>query len=360
LGEGFAIVAAFLSGLKDSHTFFEPPMRGAWFDYGYHFKLVGNDCFIDRIRPGTDAQSKLHIGDQILTVNTFRVDRGDFQDFFYYFNILAPQASVQLNLRSPSGEERQIVVNSLVKPHQKILDMTNESDYTDLMHRLQKTYLTMRSQTAEIGDITIWQLPQFNFDIDKIETMIGTARKHQTLILDLRGNPGGSTDTLKWIVGSLFDHDVKICDRIGKNDNKPMIAKHHGTPFTGKLIVLVDSGSASASELLTRVVQLEHRGIVIGDKSVGAVMESRDYDESQGANGEIMYSFSVTQANLIMSDGKSVEKTGVTPDELLLPTAADLAAGRDPVLAHAAEMGGVKLNPVAAGKLFPFEWPPLL
>jgi carboxyl-terminal processing protease len=360
LGEGFRLVAAFLGGLKDSHTFFEPPIRGAWFDAGYHFELVGNDCIITRIRPGTDAESKLHIGDQILTLNGFGVDRGDFHDLFYFFNVLAPQASVQLNLRSPSGEERQVVVNSLVKPHKKIIDLTNESDYTDLLHRIDKTDLMTRPRTAENGDIIIWQLPQFDLDIGRIETTIGAARKHKTLVLDLRGNPGGSVDTLKWVVGSLFDHDVKICDRVGRKDNKPEIAKRHGTPFTGKLIVLVDSGSGSAAELLARVVQLEHRGTVMGDKSAGAVMESRYYSESQGANGEVMYGFSVTDANLIMSDGKSLEKTGVTPDEMLLPTAADLAAGRDPVLAHAAELAGVKLAPEAAGKLFPFEWPPLL
>jgi hypothetical protein len=47
------------------------------------------------------------------------------------------------------------------------------------------------------------------------------------------------------------------------------------------------------------------------------------------------------------------------PYEVMLPTGADLAAGRDPVLAHAADLAGVKLDPVAAGKLFPFEWQPL-
>ena len=71
------------------------------------------------------------------------------------------------------------------------------------------------------------------------------------------------------------------------------------------------------------------------------------------------YAVAVTDANLIMSDGKSLEKTGVVPDEVLLPTAADLAAGRDPVLAHAAESVGAKLDSTEAGKLIPFEWKPL-
>lgn len=86
-------------------------------------------------------------------------------------------------------------------------------------------------------------------------------------------------------------------------------------------------------------------------------MEARHYDESTGLDTKVFYGYSVTSADLIMTDGKSLEGTGVIPDETILPTATDLAEGKDPVLSHAAELAGAKLDSAAAGKLFPFEWP---
>ena len=105
-------------------------------------------------------------------------------------------------------------------------------------------------------------------------------------------------------------------------------------------------------------MQLENRGTVIGDRSSGSVMEALGYGYSQGVETIISYGFSVTEADLVMKDGKSLEHLGVTPDEIILPTGRDLAAGQDPVLARAVELAGGKIDPTQAGKLFPFEWMP--
>jgi C-terminal processing protease CtpA/Prc len=161
------------------------------------------------------------------------------------------------------------------------------------------------------------------------------------------------------MLGNLFDHDLKVADRVGRKELKPQIAKTRGSEiFTGQLIVLVDSASDSAAELFPRVIQLEHRGTVLGDQTAGAVMEALPYYGSQGTDTKIFYGFSITEADLTMKDGKSLEHTGVTPDEIILPTAKDLASGSDPVLARALELAGHKVDPVAAGKMFPFEWLP--
>jgi C-terminal processing protease CtpA/Prc len=60
---------------------------------------------------------------------------------------------------------------------------------------------------------------------------------------------------------------------------------------------------------------------------------------------------SVTVADLVMPDGGKLENVGVIPDELVLPTGDDLAAGNDPALARALTVLGVPTTPKQAGAL---------
>jgi carboxyl-terminal processing protease len=140
------------------------------------------------------------------------------------------------------------------------------------------------------------------------------------------------------------------------------MAKKGKNPFLGRIVALVDSESGSAAEILARVLQLEQRGVVIGGRTAGSVMVGGTMMsgvELISASDELSilpYGFSVTVADVIMKDGKSLERTGVTPDEVLVPTQEDLAAGRDPVLACAAAILGVTRDAAAAGKLLPMTW----
>lgn len=362
LSEAFGIVAGYLDALNDSHTFFNPPSRPYRIDYGYRMQMFGEDCFVTRVRPGTDAEIKVHPGDQVLDYNGYPVNRGVFWKMNYYFNSLAPQKATSLVLRDPQSQERKLIVDAKVRELKRVLDVTGSSGDTDIwqMVRDRESYdHTVRQRYYEAQDVMIWKMPEFFLNDSEVDHLFGIARKHKTLILDLRGNPGGEILTLERMLGNVLDHDAKIADRIGRKELKPEIAKTRGnSAFSGKLIVLVDSGSASAAELFPRVVQLEHRGIVIGDRTMGAVMEALGYSGSQGTDTKIFYGFSITEADLIMKDGKSLKHVGVTPDEVIIPTAKDLASGRDPVLSRAAELAGLNIEPVAAGKMFPFEWLP--
>ena len=172
------------------------------------------------------------------------------------------------------------------------------------------------------------------------------------LILDLRGNGGGRVDSLQYLLGYFFAHDVKVGETKGRAESRPMVATTRGDKaYKGKLVVLVDSRSASAAEIFARAVQLEKRGTVIGDRTAGAVTAARHFSHiylrTKGKKSDIQavdYGVSVTVSTFVMSDGQSLERVGVTPDETLLPTPVDLQAGTDTQLLRAAELLGVKLD----------------
>jgi hypothetical protein len=75
-------------------------------DHGYRLQMYGKDRFVTRVRPETDAESKVHPGDQVLGYNKFDVYREDFWKLSYYFNSLAPQRASMLEIRDPRGQSR--------------------------------------------------------------------------------------------------------------------------------------------------------------------------------------------------------------------------------------------------------------
>jgi len=353
-------IAAALDTLNDSHTFFLPPQHSNRTEYGFQYQMIGERCLVIRVHPKSDAEDKgVKAGDEIMALNGYKVTRDILWKMQYVFSVLRPQPGLRLDLRDPAGNERTVNVASKIREGKRVTDLTGGGDIWDLIRESETQEHLLRARTKEFGDeLLVLKVPEFFFSESEVEGMIGRARKHQKLIVDLRGNPGGSVDTLKYLVGGMFDKEVKIGDRVGRKESKPEVAKPLHNPFPGKLVVLVDSRSASAAELFARIVQLEKRGTVVGDRSSGSVMEAKRYSEKLGTDTVVFYGASITEWDLVMSDGKSLEHVGVTPDEVALPTAQDLAAGRDPVLAHAAETLGVKITPEEAGKAFPYEWPP--
>jgi carboxyl-terminal processing protease len=359
LGDALTTIAQTLDALKDSHTFFLPPSRNTHREYGYIQQMIGDRCFITAVRPDRDASEKLAAGDEVLAWQGYAPKRENLWTMNYIFNTLLSLPVMNLAVRGPDGATRKVEVTPKVTREKQVLDLNNDSDFWKLVRDEENGDRENRQHLINFGDsLLIWKMPEFFMPDDEVDRLMKDARKYQALIMDLRGNPGGLVKTLQRVVGDVIDHDVTIAQRAGrKSDLKPQIAKSRGaSAFAGKLIVLVDSRSASAAELFARVIQLEHRGTVLGDRSSGSVMESLRYQFHQGTDTQIFYGASITDADLIMGDGKSLEHTGVDPDEVILPSPADLAAGRDPVLARAAKLAGFELDPVKAGKLFPIEW----
>ncbi len=349
------IVAQSLLELNDSHTFFVPPARAARIEYGWQMRMVKDECFVSAVKPQSDAEAKgLKPGDLVLSVDGAKPTRGIFWKMLYRYYALMPSRTVHMVVRSPTdAEPRQIDVSS------KVQESASVTNWGNLFIRyLSEEWDLNHDRLFESGnELLVWKMPTFEVSKDHIDEIMGKARKFKTLVIDLRGNGGGYVDTLSRLVSHFFDREIKIADLKSRKEMKPQVAKKlSDRPFSGRLIVLVDSNSASASELFARVMQIEKRGTVLGDSTAGAVMTAKYYDHQSGVGRVLYFGASVTIADMIMTDGKSLEHVGVLPDKVILARGADLAGSRDPVLAQAAEIAGVALTPEKAGSLFPVEW----
>lgn len=345
------IVARVLYPFDDSHLAFLPPPKTISVEYGWTLAPVGDNVYITSVDESSDAWRKgLRAGDRVHMLDGFIASREHFNLLIYHYEVLAPRFKLELIIEKPSGNrykvqtEAKLEKESVFRPTRRDLGLKLDREFR------KRT----RQGFAEIvPGLVVWKIPSFEFSEIKVGKMIGRIEKGQSLILDLRGNSGGLLYSLEELIKVFFEKDVLVGTSIGRKGTGEIKIKGAGkNAFTGKLVVLVDGESASAAELFARVVQLEGRSVVVGDRSSGQVMISIVTTHAHGLDSRIPYGFNVTIADVIMQDGKRLEKVGVVPDELVLPTAEDLLKKRDPGISRAAKILGFDISPEAAGMIF--------
>jgi carboxyl-terminal processing protease len=340
-------IAALLDSLHDSHTSLSLPPRQYTLDYGFRFKMVGDHCYVVHVKPGSDAEKKgLKPGTEVLAINSLPLSRKGFWRILYVYTALRPQLVLRLTLQASGAKPLEVDVTAK-RDLSKVAMYWQNQGINQIMRDLGDAEESAQPRYFEQGDLLVVKLPMFALSAENVDIALGRMRKDKSVVIDLRSNPGGAVSTLDRFLGAMFENDVKVCDRVTRNGTKAVVVsgRHHDA-YTGKLAVLVDSQSASASEVFARVIQLEHRGFIVGDRSSGMVMESVYFPHG-------LYGVSVTEADLVMNDGKSLERVGVEPDIVALPSAGDLASRRDPALAKAADLVGAQITPEEAGAAFP-------
>lgn len=353
--ELLGVIAQFVLDLKDSHTTFRPPGRAATIDYGWSWIMVGNTCYVNSVRKGSDAEAKgLKIGQAILAIDGIQPTRENDFLIRYLYGALSPRPGMLLTVRETDGTVSQIQALAKITQTQRIVDLTSFAHVSALIEESEQRRLTRNHFTRSFGDtVLVWRFRSFVYGDDMIDRVMDHARKHKALIIDLRDNGGGSVDTELRLLGHFFDRETKVLTERRRKESEARIAKPaRREAFSGATYILLNSRSASASEVTARVLQLEGKATVVGDRSAGALMTSITIPHEVGFGRRLPYGLSVTIQDVIMMDGNRVENVGVMPEFIVLPNGTDLRERRDPVMAKALGLVGIQMDPVAAARIF--------
>ena len=150
------------------------------------------------------------------------------------------------------------------------------------------------------------------------------------VILDLRNNPGGYLDTAIDVTGEFLNKDTVVIEDFG--DTQQEYASDNSGRFKNiDVVVLVNEGSASASEIVAGALQDHGRAVIIGEQTFGKG-SVQDYSKFEDGS-----SLKLTVAKWLTPDGRSIEEEGITPDIIAELTEEDYNNDRDPQLDAAYE-----------------------
>jgi carboxyl-terminal processing protease len=318
----YGAIQGMVAALGDPYSLYFPPKAATEFTKSFsgEFEGIGAEIGIKNKQlvvvapiPDTPAsRAGLKAGDKILAINgkgTSGMDTG---------------SAVQL-IRGPAHTTTTLTIlrDGLQKPVDYII-MRAKINVPAVITEWLENGTIMHVRVMQFNDDTI---PQFNKAVSEFKQKKGTG-----LILDLRNNPGGYLEGAIDMASNWISSGPVVSERFADgSENKHEARGTH--PLAGvKTTVLVNGGSASASEIVAGALKDTKTATLIGEKTFGKG-SVQDYEPFSDGSA-----LKVTVAEWFTPGGHNINETGIQPDVEVKEDFSNEPVGQDAVIAKAIEV----------------------
>lgn len=261
-------------------------MNGSFVGIGVNFYMYKDSlAVIKPVKNGPAAKSKIEAGDRILFADSHKLF-GKNKTSEDLFPILRGKenSAVQLTIYRKSNKKTYKV--NLIR---KSIPL--------------KSVLSYKLLNSTTGYIKLDRFGAQTYDEFKAALDILMQKKIQTLVIDLRDNGGGYMDQAEKIADEfLKDGELIVKTKNKKNQEQKSFATNEGSFHNGKLFVLINENSASASEVLAGAIQDNDRGTIVGRRSFGKGLVQHEKYLGDGT------AVRLTVAKYYTPSGRSIQK----------------------------------------------------
>jgi len=236
-----------------------------------------------------------------------------------------------------TGIDGELVRQRILGPKGTIVLMTlfRESEAEPFDVEIERASIVVPSILGEMREENIAYVRLMTFGSDTTKDLEASLKElvkqnPSGLILDLRNNGGGYLDTAIEVASQFVGDGVVMYEEYGDGRRQTFEAKQGGLATEIPLVVLINQGTASASEIVAGAIQDRNRGYLIGITSFGkgSVQNSVALENNEGA-------IRVTTARWLTPNNRQINKIGLQPDFIVEITEEDYSEDRDPQLEKA-------------------------
>jgi carboxyl-terminal processing protease len=254
--------------------------------------------------------------------------------------LLAGDVVIAIDGEDMTGVDGNVVVSHILGPAGStvVLTIQRESEPVPFDVSVVRAAITVPSVETKMLDGNIAYIQLFTFGADSSTEMHSAledilAQNVDGLILDLRNNGGGFLNTAVDITSEFMTDGVALYEEYGDGTRDSYTLQGGGLAIDIPMVVLVNGGTASASEILAGAIQDYGRAQLVGETTFGkgSVQISRNLSNDQGA-------LRITIAHWLTPNERHIDGVGLEPDVVVPLTDEDVQAQRDPQLDRAVEL----------------------